>query len=139
MKTTRTSYTSKALLLCSMLLAGMVFLAPSSFANQHGGGFTGPSVQGGGFTGPGPDAVTVMKAKQLADDTWITLTGHILRHEGKDIYVFKDSSGEARIDIDDDAWGGIHISPQDKVVLVGKVDKDWGGVEIEVKTVRKAQ
>ncbi len=141
MKAQQIPYTKKALFLCSVLMTGLFLLSPYALANNHArqGGFTGPTSAQGGFTGPGPNLIGVMQAKQLPDDTWVTLKGHILRHEGKDIYVFKDKSGEARIDIDDDAWGGLHISPQDFVELVGKVDKDWGGVEIEVEIVRKAR
>ncbi len=132
----------KKMLLVPILLCGLVLISAESFADNHGqaGGFTGPaSTAQGGFTGPGPAALSVKQAVELADDTWITLKGHIVRHEGEDIYLFKDSSGEARVEIDDDAWGGQHIGPNDFVELVGKVDKDWGRVELEIERVRKAQ
>ncbi|WP_038927877.1 NirD/YgiW/YdeI family stress tolerance protein, partial [Yersinia pestis] len=34
-------------------------------------------------------------------------------------------------------WRGQTITPQDKVQIEGKVDKDWNSVEIDVKNITK--
>ncbi len=100
--------------------------------------YAGPSVQGG-FTGPGPVLMTAQEAAKQKDDTWVTLRGKILNHQGDDMYTFQDSSGQGLVEIDDDAWLGQTINPQDIVELVVEVDKDWGHVELDVKTIRLAK
>ncbi len=100
------------------------------------GGFSGPS-NAGGFDGPGPKVVSIMNATKEADDTWITLKGKIIRHDGSDKYTFRDASGEGIIEIDDEAWNGVTVGPNDVVELVTKVDKDWGVTELEVKRINK--
>ena len=100
------------------------------------GGFTGGSA-GGGFTGPGPALTTVEQAKNLRDDTKVTLRGAIVQHLGGDKYLFKDGSGAIHVDIDDDEWMGQSVGPDDTVELYGKVDKDWNSVEIDVKRLTK--
>ncbi len=120
-----------------------VFIISSSasvaLAKQHGG-FTGPSGKGhGGFTGPGPKLMTIKDAGKQPDDTWVTLKGYIVQHDGDDIYTFKDPSGTGKVEIERKAWHGLNIGPHDLIELLTKVDKDWGHVELEVKQVRRAQ
>ncbi len=107
--------------------------------NNNSGGFSGPSGMQGGFSGPGPQLMTVTQAAQQADDTWVTLKGNIIHHDGDEKYTFKDASGQGIVEIDHDKWGGQHIAPTDTVELITKVDKDWGHVELEVESVRKVQ
>ncbi len=121
-----------------LLASGGHFIAHAD-DNGKFGGFSGPSAKQGGFSGPGPQVITIMEAPKQADDTWITLQGNIIQHVGDDKYTFKDASGQGIVEIDHDKWGGQHISPTDIVVLITKVDKDWGAVELEVESVRKAQ
>lgn len=106
------------------------------------GGFNGPGAQAtaqGGFTGPGPALTTVQNAKTLADDTWISLKGKILQHNGDKRYVFSDATGTITVKIGRKAWQGLNVGPEDVVELYGEVDKDWGDLHIDVKQVRKAQ
>ncbi len=128
-------------LLCMAIFIAFVLSAGAiiASANQHGG-FTGPSTKGhGGFTGPGPKAVTIKEATNQPDDTWVTLKGYIVQHDGDDIYTLKDPSGTGKVEIERKAWHGQNIGPNDMVELITKVDKDWGHVELEVKQVRKVQ
>ncbi|MDR1935344.1 MAG: NirD/YgiW/YdeI family stress tolerance protein, partial [Candidatus Accumulibacter sp.] len=59
----------------------------------------------------------------------------IIRHLGKDKYLFKDATGEITVEIDDDEWGGQTITPDDLVELQGEIDKEWRRVEIDVDRV----
>ncbi len=123
----------------------MSFVVPFAHADHHGGaggGFSGPSAtkeKGGGFSGPSPAIMSLSEANKQADETWLTLKGTIVRRLGHEMYVFKDASGEGEIEIDDDAWGGLHISEKDTVLLLAEVDKEWGSTKIEVKQVRLAK
>lgn len=56
---------------------------------------------------------------------------------GKKVFLFKDDSGNVEVEIEPFVWQGQHISPQDKVKLYGKVDKDWGKTELEIHRVVK--
>ena len=85
-------------------------------------GFQGPSsAQGGGFQGPttGIEADTVAKAQKSWDDARVVLTGNITQRVAgsDDKYIFKDATGEL--------FAGRTVTPQNKVRLSGKVDKDF--------------
>ena len=91
-----------------------------------------------GYTGPGgPALATVALAKEMRDDTYVTLRGTIIQHIGKDKYLFKDNTGTITIEIDHDKWGGQTIGPEDTVEIYGEVDKEWISVEIDVDRVVK--
>ncbi len=117
-----------------LTLVLMAFLSAPAFA-----AFQGPGTrQSGGFNGPGSQAsaVTVEKAKTLADDSIVTLTGNIVSQiQGeKDDYMFRDATGEIRVDIDHKYFNGQDVTPADTVRITGKVDNDFGkAVEIDVK------
>lgn len=111
-------------------------------AMAQNGGFSGPDSQSttqrqGGFVGPNVSNTTVEKAKGLRDDSWVVLDGNIVRKVGKELYEFRDASGSVNVDIDDDVWGGLTVTPKDKVRIEGEVDKDWNSVEIDVKRITK--
>lgn len=123
-------------------LALIVFSAPDVQAKPKAdGGFTGPeaTMQQGGFTGPGPALTTVEAAKSMPDDSWITLKGNIVQHNGKNRYVFRDATGDIEVKIDREAWNGQNISPTDVVEMRGEVDKDWNEVHIDVKRISRVQ
>ncbi len=126
-----------AVLALTLLISGGATAAMASGHNKSGG-FSGPNAQGGGFSGPGPAVTTIMEASKKADDTWVTLQGNIVQGNGDDKYTFRDASGTGIVEIENDAWNGQHIGPNDTVKLITKVDKDWGHTELEVKQVHKA-
>lgn len=117
------------------LLVTAFMLAPVS------GMAKGPGDKGaltGGFSGPmsGVQAETVAKALELPDDAPVMLTGNIVSQIAgkKKKFLFKDATGEIRVEIDRKAFGGLDITPQDTVQIIGKMDKDFGeNPEIEVK------
>lgn len=109
-------------------LALLLTLGPSqTFANNTGGG----------YTGPGPDIVTVAQAKEMRDDKQVALKGYIIQSLGDNNYLFKDSTGAITVEISQKHWQGLTIGPEDLVELRGEVDKDWSSVEIEVERIIK--
>lgn len=68
------------------------------------------------------NVVTVSKAKTLADETGVTLTGTIVKHIAGDHYEFKDKTGSIIIEVDDDLAKGWELKAGDKVRIVGEVD-----------------
>lgn len=106
--------------------------------------FSGPgadAAQQSGFKGPtsGAMAESVAKAKTLGDDSPVILTGHITSKLAgkKDDYMFRDDTGEIRVDIDHKYFpAGVQVTPETKVRITGKVDKDLGkDMEIDVKSL----
>ena len=91
--------------------------------------FQGPAAAQGGFQGPttGIEADTVAKAQKIWDDARVELTGNIIQRVAgsDDKYVFKDATGEIVVEIDFEVFAGRTVTPQTKVRLSGKVDKDF--------------
>lgn len=113
----------------------VAFLAVPAFA-----AFQGPGAgQAGGFKGPGsavPGDVSVEKAKNMPDDSIVTLTGNIVSQipATKDKFMFRDATGEIRVEIDHKYFMGRDVTPANTVRITGEVDKDFGkAVEIDVK------
>ncbi|MDO4697066.1 MAG: NirD/YgiW/YdeI family stress tolerance protein [Pasteurellaceae bacterium] len=79
----------------------------------------------------------VAQAKKAYDDSPIVLRGYIVKKVGDEKYLFKDRSGQIYVEIDDDIWGGLTVSPKDKVTIYGTVDKEKGKIEIDVKRISK--
>lgn len=89
----------------------------------------------GGFTGPSPAVSSVAQAKTLRDDAWVVLEGNIIRQVGHELYEFRDNSGTVYIEVDHKYWMGQSVSPADKVRIEGEVDRDWDGMDIDVKSI----
>lgn len=126
------------------IAAIMMMTTAPVFAAQ--GGFTGPSAtqtqtqtqtQQGGFVDNNANLTTAAKVKDLKDDAWVKLRGNITERLSDDRYTFRDESGTVVVEIDHKRWNGVTVTPQDKVELQGKVDKDWNEFEIDVKQVIK--
>ena len=85
--------------------------------------------------GASPNAgriITAEAAKSLPDDSKVVLQGSIESHIRKDYYVFRDGTGSVTVEIDDDIWRGLIVSPEDTVRVHGEVDRDFGSMKIEV-------
>ena len=124
------------------IAAIMMMTTAPVFAAQ--GGFTGPSAtqtqtqtQQGGFVDNDANLTTAAKVKDQKDDSWVKLRGNITERLSDDRYLFRDTTGTVNVEIDHKRWNGQTISPQDKVEIQGKVDKEWNEFEIDVKQVIK--
>lgn len=124
---------------CLLLFLLFALCAYPALAAQNAGGFAGPASPqtGGGFSGPGPALSTVTEVLKMRDNAYASLRGKLERHVGGDHYIFRDATGSATVDIDQDKWAGQNISPQDTVIIDVEVDKDWNHTELEVKRIVK--
>lgn len=109
---------------------------------QSQGGFQDPaavttSASKGGFKGPNAKHVIhdVVSALNASDDAKIELTGHIISSVSHDEYIFRDQTGDIKVEIDDDLWRGETVTPDTKVMIRGEVDKDWSEVTIDADTL----
>lgn len=103
-------------------------------------GFSSGQAQGGGFNGSNgsSNVSTVAQALKARDDAPIVLSGYIVSQIKHDEFMFRDNTGEIRIEVDEDAWQGQNVTEKDKITIYGKVDKsDWGRREVEVYRIQK--
>ncbi|AZK60820.1 MULTISPECIES: YgiW/YdeI family stress tolerance OB fold protein [Pectobacterium] len=124
------------------LLAITALVSAPVFAAQSGGGFVNPETPAvgthkGGFIDQQSSLTTVDKAKDLRDDSWVTLSGNIEKRIGDENYLFRDATGTMEVEIDHKRWNGQMVSPTDKVEIQGELDKDFNSVELDVKQIRK--
>ena len=122
-------------LLTFVMLAVLAVPAYAAFEGPNSGGQSM-----GGFQGPtgGVQADTVKKAQSSWDDAPVVLTGNIVERlaGSDDKYLFKDATGQIIVDIDQEIFAGRTVTPQTKVRLSGKVDKDMmEPVKIDVKVL----
>ena len=122
-------------LLTFVMLAVLAVPAYAAFEGPNSGGQSM-----GGFQGPtgGVQADTVKKAQSSWDDAPVVLTGNIVERlaGSDDKYLFKDATGQIIVDIDHEIFAGRTVTPQTKVRLSGKVDKDMmEPVKIDVKVL----
>lgn len=125
------------------LVAAAALILPSA-ALAANGGFQGGSQPMGGFQGPvgGSQAETVAAAKKCWDDAPVVLTGTIVERlaGSDDKYMFRDATGQVMVDIDEDLFIGRTVTPQTKVRLYGKVDKEiMEPTKIDVKRLEIIQ
>ncbi|WBR53589.1 YgiW/YdeI family stress tolerance OB fold protein [Campylobacter sp. VBCF_01 NA2] len=118
----------------------LILSAVCAFALAKGGFVGNDGSSKGEFVEYGAKSyrvVSVKEAKDLRDDTKVTLVGNIKKRlNNDDKYLFVDKSGASiTVDIDDDDWNGLVVSPDTKIRIVGEVDKDLVGVEIDVDDV----
>lgn len=96
--------------------------------------------QSGGFKGPDSvRLVTAAEAAQLRDDTYVKVVGYITKSLGDEKYEFRDDSGTLIVEIDDEDWRGLEVTPDNKVELIGEIDKDWRKVELDVDRINLVQ
>ena len=90
------------------------------------------------FTGPQEqNKVSVAQLKDLADDSWATLEGNLVKHLGGENYMFRDASGEVEVEVDQDVWRGTEVGPDDLICIRGEVDHSWNKTEVEVEHLEK--
>ncbi|MDE6250571.1 MAG: NirD/YgiW/YdeI family stress tolerance protein [Alphaproteobacteria bacterium] len=121
---------------CSMFVLGAILsvgAAHAEFQETITTVATGP----GGFLGGNNEVVTVTQVKEMRDDTPVVLQGYIVQRVGDEKYLFKDSADSITVEIDDDNWRGITITPQDTVKLYGDVDRGLWTTEVDVNYIEK--
>lgn len=98
----------------------------------------------GGFRGPisGAKADTVAKALELVNEAPVVLTGSLVSKDvaEKDIYIFKDDTGEVKVKIERKVFGGKDVTPETKIRIGGRVEKEDGkDIVIDVKNLEIMQ
>ena len=81
----------------------------------------------------------VSALRSVPDDSYVTLEGYIERQVRHEHYIFRDASGRIEVEIDNDVWRGLNVTPRDKGRLEAEIDQDWHGTEVDVKAVTRIQ
>ena len=90
------------------------------------------------YTGPqAQNQVSVAELKDLADDSWVSLEGKLIKHLGGENYLFRDASGEVEVEVDQEVWRGAEVGPDDLIRIRGEVDLSWNKTEVEVSRLEK--
>lgn len=126
----------------ALAFSALALFSINANSAQPQGGFQDPaavatSVSKGGFKGPNAKHVIhdVVSALNASDDAKIALTGYIISSVSNDEYIFRDQTGDIKVEIDDDLWRGETVTPDTKVIIRGEVDKDWSEVTIDADTL----
>lgn len=120
-----------------LALSAILALSTPAFA-----GFQSTTNTAGGYQNTQStqkSTTTVANAKRLRDDAWVNLTGYVVASHGDEKYTFKDSSGSIIVEIDNDIWRGVNVTPKTKVRISGKIDRDDGRITIDVKRISKVK
>ena len=90
----------------------------------------------GGFQGPGVSDSTVAEALKMPDDTPVVLKGKVEKSLGNERYQFNDGTGVIVIEVDNEDWRGLTVTPEDTVEIKGEIEKDMlSAPEVDVDTV----
>lgn len=101
----------------------LALLAPWAAAQ-----FTGPAVEG--------RQVTVQEVGLMLPGRYVTVVGHVVAHQREDYYLFRDGTGEMRVQIEDNVWRGRPVNPQTRVRLQGEIDVGVRGRYLWVNTLQ---
>ena len=87
-----------------------------------------------GFDGPRatPEVVPVNSISDMNDDTKVTIEGYIVEQISVDHYLFKDDTGDIKVEIEDKIFRGANVTPETQIRLIGDVDRDWKKVSVDV-------
>ncbi|MCL1076181.1 NirD/YgiW/YdeI family stress tolerance protein [Shewanella dokdonensis] len=84
-------------------------------------------------------AVTSAHAAQGAKlDTQVALHGYLIKALGDQHYLFRDHSGELKVEIDNALWRNVAIKADTPLLLTGKVGNTRFGPEVEIEHLQVA-
>lgn len=93
----------------------------------------------GHYTGPSSVSLSTIKSllENGRDDQIARLQGRIVSHDGGKNYSFADDSGRMVVKISARHFpAGVSVSAEQRVELVGKLDKDFRKTKFEVQQMR---
>ncbi len=105
------------------LLVLFLGLATASASAQ----FVGPEVPG--------RVATVDQIRDLRLGSYATVTGNIVAHQRGDYFLFRDGTGEIRVEIEPSLWAGRKVGATTRVRLLAEVDVGSAGRYLWVKSL----
>ncbi|RKF18700.1 NirD/YgiW/YdeI family stress tolerance protein [Alginatibacterium sediminis] len=125
------------LIVSSILVLTTLTSAGAFAAAGFSSGQTAQSTQSSsvGFNGNLATPDTVKAASQARDDSYVTLTGNIIDQVGHELYTFSDGTGQIVVEIENEDWYGINVTPETKLTIQGEVDQGWTTVKVDVDRI----
>lgn len=109
-----------------------MLISISAYAND---GRCGICHAKGGFLDTNVIPVSIAEVMKMPEDSYVTLQGYITKRIGDKKYHFSDGSTEIPVEISHKVWQGQTITPKDKVIIFGEIDKEDGQRIVEVKSL----
>lgn len=118
-------------------LRSLVPFAFAALATAALAQYTGPSDRDAPRKEAGTARTVAEIREDARDDRPVLLRGVLERKLGKERYLFRDSTGTIRVEIDDEDFPQAPVDEKTVVEIAGKVDKDWGRApEVDARRVR---
>jgi uncharacterized protein (TIGR00156 family) len=89
----------------------------------------------------GPSAVTSSRHSTVAavsrarPGSYVTLKGTVVSHQRSNYFLFRDATGDIRVEIDSSVFAGRAVTPETRVRLVGEVDVGLAGRYVWVQSL----
>lgn len=89
------------------------------------------------FTGPTRAQIegTVAQVKDARLGASRVFTGRLVAHLQEDYYLFRDDTGEIRVEIESHVWQGRKVDPEVRVRIRAEIDPGWMGRYLSVKSL----
>lgn len=104
----------------------MLLIMTTGFAVASNGGFQDSTKK-----------MSVSDALKMADNSYVSVQGNIVKKLTDDKYMFKDSTGSMTVEIDNDRWAGISANRKDTLILSGEIEKKLSTTCLDVDSVQK--
>lgn len=89
----------------------------------------------GGFINTDARSLSIAEVMKMPEDSYVTLQGYITKRVGDKKYHFSDGTTEIPVEIGHKVWQGQTITPKDKVIIFGEIDREDGQRVVEVKSL----
>lgn len=89
-----------------------------------------------GFQDDSVNKINISQALKMADDSYVTVQGSIVKKISEDKYLFKDSTATITVEIDKDKWNGQSVNINDKLELTGEIEKKYNSTILDVDTLK---
>lgn len=114
--------------LLMLTIATIFATTANTLAKENKGGFQNNNQQ---------EIISVSEIAELKDGDYVVMQGNILEKTGEETYNFKDNTGTIILEIDDDNWADVTVTPNDIVIIEGEIDKNMmNPTVIEVEEIR---
>lgn len=126
-----------------LLLSGLVLCQPA--LAKHNCGCDGcdchiehklKQKQKSGFVDTAMQPVSLSTVQNLPDGAYVAVIGYLTKRIGPEEYNFTDGMDNIAVEIKDKRWKGQKVTPKNKIILKGIIDKNPTDTMIEVKSVK---
>jgi len=123
-----------------ILLAALLLFIPSIALAQFESGesedkgtvTTIEELKNKGDLGKSDGLLDMVERGAKTDDRFVIMEGYILERIEGDAYEFKDETGTIYIEIPEEAFGGVKVTPKDLIRVYGETDYEDAQLVVEI-------